>query len=189
MPEDLALVGAGNDVLECELMAPALSSVMIPWQEIGKNASHLVQLALSGQQIGDRRIVLSPVGVVARRSSDALAIEDPLVAAAVHWIRSNAARRLTVPMVASAVGGGRQRLERRFRRALDRTVQEEIRRAHIDRAKELLAATGAGLPEVAAHSGFTNASMLSVAFQRELGMPPGAYRRRVHAELAAANGD
>lgn len=189
MPEDLALIGADNDVLECELMAPALSSVMIPWQELGKSASDLVQLALSGQQIDGRRIILDPVGVVARRSSDALAIEDPLVATAVRWIRSNAARRLTVPMVAGAVGGGRQRLERRFRRVLDRTVQDEIRRAHIDKAKELLAATQAGLPEVAAHSGFTNASMLSVAFQRELGMPPGAYRRRVHAELAAANGD
>ena len=37
VPEDLALVGADNDVLKCELISPPLSSVMIPWQELGYN--------------------------------------------------------------------------------------------------------------------------------------------------------
>jgi LacI family transcriptional regulator len=182
VPEDLALVGADNDVLECELMTPPLSSVMIPWQEVGRSAAKLVQLALSGQSIQDKRIVVSPVGVVARRSSDVLAIDDVLVAKAVRWIRENADRRLTVPMVADAVGGGRQRLERRFRRVLDRTIQEEIRRAHVEAAKGLLGTTEARLEEIAKQSGFTNAALLSVAFQRELGMPPGAYRRRMRGE-------
>ncbi len=189
VPEDLALVGADNDVLECELMAPPLSSVMIPWQEIGRSAALLVQLALSGQSIAGKRLVIPPVMVVARRSSDVLAIDDALVAKAVHWIRANADRRLTVPTVARAVGSGRQRLERRFRRVLDRTVQDEIRRAHVEAAKELLTATQAGLAEIAKQSGFTNAALLSVAFQRELGMPPGFYRRRVRQELSSVSGD
>jgi LacI family transcriptional regulator len=183
VPEDLALVGADNDVLECELTAPLLSSVMIPWQEVGIGAAKLVHDALAGRSIAGKRLVISPVAVVARRSSDVLAVEDALVAKAVRWIRSNAERRVTVPMVARAVGGGRQRLERRFRKALDRSVLEEIRRAHVDIAKRLLATTEAGLSEVAKQSGFTNAALLSVAFHRELGMPPGAYRRSLRHEL------
>jgi LacI family transcriptional regulator len=187
VPEDLPLVGADNDVVECELLAPPLSSVMIPWQEIGKNAALLVRRGLAGQAIDGERIVSTPIAVLARRSSDILAIDDVLVAKAVRWIREHADRRLNVAMIADAVGGGRQRLERRFRRVLARTVAEEIRRARVDAAKELLQTTRSALTEVARRSGFTSAALLSVAFQRELGMPPGAYRRRVQS--AASNSD
>lgn len=182
VPEDLALVGAGNDTLECELISPPLSSVIIPWQEIGRNAAALIRLALANRAIAGKRSLVSPVGVAARRSSDALAVQDPLVAEAVRWIRAHAGRRITVPMVARAVGGGRQRLERRFRRSLDRTVQEEIRRAHVELAKHLLTTLRVSLTEIARQSGFTSPSLLNVAFQRELGMSPGSYRRRMQKE-------
>lgn len=184
VPEDLALVGAGNDELECELISPPLSSVIIPWQEVGRNAAAFVRSALAKQSIAGKTVVVSPIGVAARRSSDALAVQDPLVAEAVRWIRAQAGRRITVPMVARAVGGGRQRLERRFRRALDRTVQEEIRRAHVELAKRLLTSLKVSLTEIARQSGFTSPSLLNVAFQRELGMSPGTYRRRLQKEDA-----
>jgi LacI family transcriptional regulator len=189
VPEDVLLVGADNDVVECELLAPPLSSVMIPWPEMGKNAAQLVRHGLSGQAIEGERIVSAPIGVFARRSSDILAIDDALVAKAVRWIREHANRRLNVSMIAHAVGGGRQRLERRFRRVLARTVVEEIRRARVDAAKELLQTTHSGLTEVAKRSGFTSAALLSVAFQRELGMPPGAYRRRVRSAVSNPDTD
>jgi LacI family transcriptional regulator len=182
VPEELALVGADNDVLECELMSPFLSSVMIPWQEVGRHAAVLVANALGGKLDSESRAVIQPTTVVARRSSEALAIEDPLVEKAVRWIRSNADRRLTVPMVASAVGGGRQRLERRFRAMLARTVLDEIRRAHVEAAKHLLATTRADLREIAKQSGFTTAGVLNGAFLREIGTTPGAYRRRFAKE-------
>jgi LacI family transcriptional regulator, galactose operon repressor len=186
VPEDLPLVGVDNDIVECELLAPPLSSVMIPWRELGSNAAALVELALAGRATERQRLVSAPVAVLARRSSDILAIDDALVVQAVRWIREHADRRVSVPMVARAVGGGRQRLERRFRRVLDRTVVEEIRRAHVDAAKKLLQTTTLGMAEVAKRSGFTNATLLSLAFQRELGMPPGVYRRRV--QQAITNG-
>jgi transcriptional regulator GlxA family with amidase domain len=96
---------------------------------------------------------------------------------------------VSVPMVARAVGGGRQRLERRFRRVLARTVVDEIRRAHVEAAKKLLQTTTLSMAEVAKRSGFTNAALLSVAFQRELGMPPGVYRRRVQRAIASSSED
>ena len=183
VPEDIAVVGADNDVLECELLSPPLSSVMIPWKDVGRHAATLVRLALAKQPIAGRRIVVSPIAVAARRSSDVLAVDDALVAQAVTWIREHADRRLTVTMVARAVGGGRQRLERRFRSALDRTIQHEIRRAHVESAKHWLATTRSSMAEVAKRSGFTTASLLNVAFRRELGIAPGAYRRQVQKQL------
>jgi LacI family transcriptional regulator len=189
VPEELALVGADNDALECELISPPLSSVMIPWHEVGRHAATFVRQALGSQAIAGRRVVVSPIGVAARRSTDVLAVDDELVREAVVWIRDHSDRRLTVPMVARAVGGGRQRLERRFRKALDRSVQEEIRRSHVEAAKYWLGSTRASMAEVAKRSGFTNASLLNTAFQRELGIPPGTYRRRVHGEQGKPEDD
>lgn len=189
IPEDISLVGADNDVLGCELLSPPLSSVMIPWKEVGRSAATLVRLALGKQPIAGKRVVIAPTDVAARRSSDVLAIDDELVARAVIWIREHADRRVTVPMVARAVGGGRQRLERRFRRALDRTIQQEIQRAHVDTAKHWLTTTRCSMAEVAKRSGFTSASLLNSAFQRELGTSPGAYRREVQKQLVDPDDD
>jgi LacI family transcriptional regulator len=189
VPEDIALVGADNDALECELMAPPLSSVIIPWQEVGRSAAALVQRALSGEALPSKRTVISPLAVQVRRSSDVLAIEDELVVHAVRWIRSNIERRITVTTVARAVGSARQRLERRFRRVLDRTVKDEIQRARVETARDLLRSTSAGLAEVAKRSGFTTAALLNVAFRREIGMPPGVYRRRLRQELSGISED
>jgi LacI family transcriptional regulator len=183
IPDDLALIGADNDELECELMSPPLSTVLIPWGEVGRCAAKLVQSALSGKSIAGERVVVTPVTVIARRSSELLAVDDALVASAVAWIRANAGRRLTVPTVARAVASGRHRLERAFRRVLGRTIQAEIRRARVESAKRLLEASRLTLAEVARLTGFKTASLLTVAFQRELGMTPGAYRRRVQPEL------
>jgi LacI family transcriptional regulator len=187
IPEDIALVGADDDSLECELITPPLSSVVIPWQEVGRRAAELVALGLEGRSIAGERVVVSPTGVAARRSTEVLAIDDELVATALRWIRANADRRLTVPMVARAVGGGRKRLERRFRSVLDRTVQAEIRRAHVETARRLLASTRAKLPEIARMSGFTSAALLNAAFVREIGAPPGIYRRRLRRGLGSSD--
>lgn len=181
VPEDVALVGADNDELECELMSPPLSSVLIPWQEVGRNAAKLVHAALSGKPSAPERILVAPLNVVARRSTELLAVDDALVLRAVEWIRGNAADRVTVPMVARAVASGRHRLERAFRRVLGRTIQEELRRVRVESARRLLDESRSSLAVVAKLSGFKTASLLTAAFRRETGMTPGVYRRRAQS--------
>ncbi len=177
VPEDLALVGVDNDVVECEIMAPPLSSVAVPWRAMGASAAQLVLSGLGGKPIAGKRVLIAPMDVVARRSSDTFAIGDPLVAAAVVWIHEHADKRLSVPMVAKAVGASRQRLERHFRRELGRTVLHEVRRAHVEIARGLLLTTDLALSEICKRSGFSTGALFGVAFRREVGLPPGAYRR------------
>src|SRR5262249_14859569 len=138
VPEDLAIVGVDNDPTECELTAPPLSSVAIPWRRLGEEAAALVRRGLAGGAIGRRRTVIASGRVVFRRWSEALAIQDVVAGPAVAWIREHARSRLSVPSVARAVRVPRQRLERRFRAALGRTVLQEIRRARVELARRLL---------------------------------------------------
>jgi LacI family transcriptional regulator, galactose operon repressor len=181
VPEDVALIGVDNDLLECEMAAPPLTSVAVPWRSVGESAARLVQLGLQGKPIAGQRVLVSPIDVVVRRSSDTFAIHDPLVADAVAWIHEHIATRLTVPTIARAMSATRQRLERHFRRELGRTIQEEVRRARVEVARRLLSTTELPLNEIANRSGFTNPALLSVAFRREIGVPPGAFRRHAHA--------
>jgi len=187
VPEDVALIGVDNDLVECQLAAPPLSSVAVPWRGMGERAAELVFKGLSGEEIIGQRVLVEPVDVIIRRSSTTLAIEDDLVARAVAWIEAHAQRRLTVPMVVKAVAASRQRLERRFRSALGRTILEVVRTAHVEVARQLLLTTDLSLAEIAKRSGFTSAPLLSVAFARELGIPPGAFRRRAR-DLTPADG-
>lgn len=74
---------------------------------------------------------------------------------------------------------GRRTLEGRFRQALGRGLWEEIRQAHMDRAKRLLAETDLAIKAVAKQSGFTDFQHLAAVFRQELGLSPSAYRRQV----------
>lgn len=179
VPEDVALLGVDNDVLECELIQPPLSSVAIPWAELGEKAASLVQLALARKPIAGKHHSCAPLSVVTRRSSDAFGVHDPLVARAVTWIRAHSAERLSVPRVASALRSSRQRLERHFRASVGRSVSEEIRRTRVEAARLLLERTQDSLAVIAKQTGFSSAALLSVAFRREIGVPPGTYRRRL----------
>ncbi len=177
IPEEIALVGVDNDVIECELISPPLSSVAVPWCSLGREAAQLIQQALTGRSIVGTRILVPPLDVVARRSSEVLAIQDPLVASAVSWISENATRRIDVSAVVRAVGTSRQRLERRFHVALGRTIMQEVRRSRVSVAKQFLFTTSLDMARIARLSGFTNQALMSVAFSREFGKPPSAFRR------------
>jgi LacI family transcriptional regulator len=118
------------------------------------------------------------VRVVARQSSDLLAIGDREVASAVRFIRAHGHRPIHVADVLREIPVSRRLLERRFRRSLNRGLWEEIRRAHMERARQLLADTDAPMATVAERAGFSGAAQLSVVFRQETGLTPTAYRRQ-----------
>jgi LacI family transcriptional regulator len=179
VPEDVAILGVDNDDLLCGLARPPLSSIALPDQEVGVQAAiHLERLLRGERRILARPLLLAPLRVEARRSSDLSAIRDAAVARACRHIQEQAHRRLGVGDVANAVGLGRRTLERRFRAVLGRGLAEEIRRCRVERAKELLAEGRLPLATVATRSGFASAKQFSTSFRAAAGMTPGAYRRQ-----------
>ena len=71
----------------------------------------------------------------------------------------------------------RRTLETHFRAVTGTTIAEEVSRLRIERAKHLLATTSDALEKIAEESGFYNASHLSSAFLRHVGVRPSAWRR------------
>jgi LacI family transcriptional regulator len=178
VPEDVAMIGVEIDGLLCELARPPLTSIAIPAERIGKEAAGLLDRLLADSRPLPSTLLVPPLGVVTRQSTDVLAIDDPEVAAAVRFIREHGLARIRVRDVLQAVPVPRRTLERRFRLALNRGIGEEIRRARIERARFLLASADHSMSEIAQRSGFSNAEQLSTAFHRETGLTPTAYRRQ-----------
>lgn len=183
VPDEVALLGVDDDDFFCEVARPSLSSVALPGERIGYEAARMLEELLGGR---DRRrrprtLLLPSPGVVTRRSSDVLAIEDGDVAAAVRFIRAHALGPIGVPDVLEAVPASRRSLERRFRGALGRGLGQEIRRVRIEKAKGLLSGSEMPIAQVATNSGFSEAKHLSTMFRRETGLTPTEYRTRSRA--------
>ncbi|MBX9623213.1 MAG: substrate-binding domain-containing protein, partial [Gemmataceae bacterium] len=178
IPDDLAVVGVDDDDLLCELARPPLSSVRVPSDRIGFEAAALLDRLLAGRKPPSGPTLLPPLGVAVRPSSDLLAVDDPAVREVLGAIRGAGPRPVQVGDVVGRLDISRRSAERRFRRAVGRGIAAEIRRARVERAKDLLAGTGLSVAEVAARAGFPSPQRFAVAFRRDAGLTPTAYRSR-----------
>lgn len=178
VPDDVAIVGVDNNLVECFFTNPPLSSVMGSARRIGYEAAILLDAMMRGGKSPPQSLLIPPAGVDVRASTDVLAIEDPDLAAAVEFITEHAGEKLTVEDVADAVGVSRRQLERMFLAGLKRSPKSEIVRAHVERAKALLVSTDQSALLVALGSGFPSASKFATVFKRVTGLSPVAFRKR-----------
>ena len=177
VPEEIAVLGNGNDPVLCETIRPTLSSIDIDSRRVGYEAARLLDRLMAGEAPPKNVIYTPPDYVVIRQSTDALAIEDADVAKALRFIRENACSHIDVARVAEEVGLSRSVLQRRFRQHSRHTPKEEIMRIRIARAKTLLAKSDKSGEAIAHQSGFSSLKYFTKAFRREVGMTPEAYRR------------
>ena len=183
VPYEVAVVGVDNDEMMCELSSPPLSSVALDLERAGYEAARLLDHLMRGQKGGERVVWVGPTHVVTRRSSDVVAQEDSVVAGALQIIRDHARHTLNVSDVTAALGVSRRTLERRFFRAVGRTVLSEITRCHLQRAKQLLLETDLPCHKVASEAGFGSQKTFNRTFSRQEGTTPQSFRRR---SMAAA---
>jgi LacI family transcriptional regulator len=178
VPDDVALIGVDNDETICDLTSPPLSSVEQGARRMGYEAAALLDRLMSRRKISQLRYVVEPEGVVVRRSTDTLAIEDPDLALTVRFIRDRACEGITVYDVVRQLAVSRSTLENRFKAVMGRTVHAEIDRVRLERAKELIAGTVLPLKQVAVQSGFNYVQYMTKLFRLRLGQTPAEYRNR-----------
>lgn len=182
VPEQVAVLGVDNDSLLCDLSSPPLSSVAMNAERGGFEAAALLDRMMSRKGIAPRRILVEPLYVVRRHSTDVVAVDDPEVAACMRYIHDRIGQRLLVDHLAEVVGLSRRTLELRFRKALGRSLQSEIQRARLERAQRLLIETDWALPKIAESAGYYDASHLHQAFKSHIGTTPARYRRSERAQ-------
>ncbi|HLL90770.1 MAG TPA: substrate-binding domain-containing protein [Tepidisphaeraceae bacterium] len=176
VPEKVAVLGVDNDEDRCLTCSPPLSSIDLDIERIGYQAAEMLADWLATGTPGPSRSV-SPRGVVTRQSTDALAVEQPDVVAALQFIHRNAHRRIDTSDLLDNVPVARRSLELLFRQHVGRSPRQEIEAAHLRRAKMLLTETSWSLKKVAGESGFGSVERLCKAFRRVVAQTPLEYRK------------
>lgn len=166
VPDDVAVVGVDNDELMCELSDPPLSSVALNLEEAGYEAARTLDALMAGQSPPEDIVLVKPTFVVTRRSSEVIGHEDRLVVTALRFIKDHAGQAIGVPDVVGASGVSRRTLERRFARAVGRSILSEVTRCRLERAKRLLLETHLPVKRVAASSGFGSIKTFNRTFRR-----------------------
>ena len=182
VPEDVAVMGIGNDTVICENQAVPLSSVDHDLETNGYEGAALLDKLMSrptkqSKQSNNQTILLPPRGIIVRKSTDTLAADDPLLSAALREISRRLSTSFGVADVAEALKMPRTRLDRLFAEKFSRSAGKEIVRQRIERAKQLLTSTDKPMKEIAALCGYCNAGYFTNAFRAETGLTPKAWRR------------
>jgi LacI family transcriptional regulator len=189
VPDQVAVLGVDNDELVCELANPPLSSVQPNARRSGYEAAALLARLIGGEKKAvEPTHQVQPVRVVERQSTDVVAVADAKVAAALKFIRQHACEGVDVGDVLRAVPMSRTRLEEKFKALLGHSPHRQIVQQKIARAKHLLAESELAIRAVAEQAGFDNASYLSVAFRRETGESPYAFRARQRTKRGTGAG-
>lgn len=188
VPEQVAVLGMGNDVSRCECSAVPLSSLDPNHVAQGRAAAELLDRLMEGQRPPREPVLIPPLGVVRRHSTDILALPDLDTARALRYMWTHHAMSPRVSEIAAATGVSRRKLERHFRRHLNRSVIEEINRRRIERACELLTRTRMPIDEIGRQIGFHSPKYFYKLFRSATGTTPRKYRLAQVAQRRKAAG-
>jgi LacI family transcriptional regulator len=181
VPGDIAILGVDNDELICNFAYPQLSSIVLSTERAGYEAAKVLDKLMKGRKIAENEeeITILPLYVVTRQSTDIMAVDDKTVEEAVSFIRRNSRRMIQVGDVAQAVGLSRRTLEQHFRKALNRSVHEEIKHTRVNQVANMLIGTNLSISQIAKFLGYSYASNnIARYFKQQKGMSPLDYRRK-----------
>ncbi|NQT85785.1 substrate-binding domain-containing protein [bacterium] len=176
VPEDVGIVGSGNDPVICEQPAPALTSIDLDDETVGYRAAATLDELLDAGARGTITRKVAPLGLVPRRSTDRRFFDDPLVSAALGWIARHCHEPIRVGHVAEGIGVPAWKLRRLMRRARRHTVVHAIAQARVRRAMALLESTDLGIEPIATRAGYTGLHAMDGAFREHLHTTPRAFR-------------
>ena len=177
IPDEVAVLGVDNDPVICDCVQVPLSSVRHDLEGMAYEAAALLDHLMNGGSPPEIPKRIAPKGVVTRKSTEVLAVDNPDVASALGYIQDNFPRgNLSVDDVVAHGRVPRRSLERAFRDELQRTILNEILRVRVNHAQKLLETTPHSVTDIAIRSGFASLNHFYRVFRARTGLTPRAFR-------------
>ena len=179
VPDDLSIIGVDNDAMICEMTSPTLSSVDQNAVQAGFEAASALSRWIEYGQKPPGNIILPPVTIVTRNSTNALAVDDEHVRTALHYIANMApSEDISVDDVVKATVLSRRVLEKKFQVVIKSSILEEIRKTRIERIKFLLTNSELSIQQIAYELNFNNFDNITRYFKQSTGLKPLEYRNK-----------
>jgi LacI family transcriptional regulator len=176
VPDQVAIVGAENYLLAPDAMHIPISSVDTNLETLGYRGAELLDTLMSGKRAPHAPIRVPAASLVARRSSDLLAVQHPGVARSLRFIWEHCQEPITVKDLLSVAAMSRRGLHKAFLEHLDRTPGQELHRVRIERARKLLCESRHKIEVVAGMCGYQSANSFVIAFRQSTGLSPTQFR-------------
>ncbi len=165
VPRELLVLGVDDEPALCHQGNPPLSSIALPWEQMGREAVRLLANHISRAGSPPTMRLIRPSGVTVRASTDILAVEDELVRRAVHIIRDRIGSDIGTKDLIRELRCSRTVLEERFRACLGCSPFAEIRRTRLAVARRLQARGDLSVGEIARGAGFPSSAALRRALR------------------------
>ena len=177
VPNDVAIIGANDDPLVCNLTFPTLSSIAIPWEALGERVGGAMDDILNQTFKDNGPVLIPPSGIVLRHSANHLAVEDVMLRRAMSYLTEKMQLPISISSMCGDLRIARRTLERRFKEYFRRTPWEMLCRMRVNQAKKLLGETNYSVSLISELCGFNDPERMAVVFNRIIGESPSAFRK------------
>ena len=177
IPEQVALLGVDNDELNCEISDPPISSIELDVEQGGWETCRLLEESIKGNIKTPFSVVIKPLGVVCRKSTDRHNISDPLVAKIVDFIDNNYSQDISMKDILGLVPLSRRSTEVRFRAEMGTSIYQYLIGCRMESFRQLLLSTDRSLTDIALASGFRDTNNVSRTLRNYFGMSPHEYKK------------
>lgn len=178
IPHQAAILGVDNDEILCNMSNPALSSINVDIEAGGYQTAKMAERMVKDPSYPGEDIVLMPITIVSRMSSDIFATEDSAILTALQYISANVDRKITVTDVMRQVPLSRRLLEQRFLKVTGTTIYRYISELRMNRFAELLLESKDSIANIAARLDEPDTKSISRRFQAIRGCTPSEFRQR-----------
>jgi LacI family transcriptional regulator len=125
-----------------------------------------------------QNIVIEPIGVATRQSTDIAQTQDSNVAKAIYFIREHVNSPIQVDDVVLATHLSRRRLYDRFLDVTGKNLFAYIRDYRLEHFAQRLLETNMSVSEIAYSMGYESATNVARLFKKHFGVNPLAYRKK-----------
>jgi LacI family transcriptional regulator len=179
VPEQVAVMGVDNDEIVCESVSIPLSSIGYDLYGVAYEGAALLDRLMDGQPAPKETIRIAPKGLVTRRSTDILAMNNVEVAKAIRYIWSHFEEpSLTVERVREQTTLSLRGLFKAFHKEVHRSVHDEIVRVRMEKVADYLKNTSYTAAAITEETGFSSPNHLFRAFRRYYHTSPKEYRKK-----------
>lgn len=181
VPEHIAIIGVGNEPLECESSPITLTSIDPNVEGMTYQAADLLADLMGKEELSTsiRTVRVPPKVIVCRDSSGAAKSDKPRIVRVTYFIEENFSNpSLSVATVAEEIGICRRQLERNFRDAMNCTVREHIEKSRMKEAARLLKENPTSkIASIAELIGISESGNFFRTFKRHYGVTPANFRK------------
>lgn len=179
VPQEVAVMSSSDDTLLSQISPIPLSGLRNACEAIGRNAAAMLEAAMGNHPLPTREILIPPVGVATRQSTDTLAISDTVVTAALAFVTLHFHEKLQVEQIARNAGVSRRKLERRFAEILGISPAAYLANMRLDQVRRLLCESEMTINEISDACGYGAPEYMTAMFQKRYATSPLKFRREM----------